>query len=69
MIFDDRIEAISPGSFPEGVTPEKPKHVPVNPILCQLMYDVGFNDLSGLIKKGLIKRMGKGRGSYYVPKI
>lgn len=27
------------------------------------------NDLSGLIKKGLIKRMGKGRGSYYVPKI
>jgi len=41
-IFDDRIEIISPGSFPEGVTPEEPKHVPVNPILCQLMYDVGF---------------------------
>jgi len=31
-------EIISPGSFPEGVTPEKPKHVPVNPILCQLMF-------------------------------
>jgi len=157
-IFDDRVEVISPGSFPKGVTPEKPKHVPVNPILCQLMYDVGFiekygsgiyminelceewgipkpeynlsevetkvifrssgkaivineiekigvelnerqreglkiifergkitntdyakmfkisrntatNDLSGLIRKGLIKRVGRGRGSYYAPKI
>jgi ATP-dependent DNA helicase RecG len=46
-IFDDRIEIISPGSFPEGVTPEKPKHVPVNPILCQLMYDVGFIEKYG----------------------
>ena len=157
-IYDDRIEIISPGTFPEGVTPEEPKHVPVNPILCQLMYDVGFiekygsgiyminelcegwgipkpeyrlsevettvifkssgkaivtseieklgvelnerqreglkiifekgkitnadyakvfkisrntatNDLTELIKKGLIKRVGRGRGSYYVPKI
>ena len=46
-IFDDRIEIISPGSFPEGVTPEKPKHVPVNPVLCQLMYDVGFIEKYG----------------------
>ncbi|MEA2033045.1 MAG: putative DNA binding domain-containing protein [Euryarchaeota archaeon] len=46
-IFDDRIEIISPGSFPKGVTPEKPKHVPVNPILCQLMYDVGFIEKYG----------------------
>ena len=46
-IFDDRIEIISPGSFPEGVTPEEPKHVPVNPILCQLMYDVGFIEKYG----------------------
>jgi ATP-dependent DNA helicase RecG len=157
-IFDDRIEIISPGSFPKGVTPEKPKHVPVNPVLCQLMYDVGFiekygsgiyminelceewgiprpeydlseietkvifrsggkaiviseiekigvelnerqrgglkiifekgkitnadyakmfeifrntatNDLSDLVEKGLIKRVGRGRGSYYAPKI
>jgi len=42
MIFDDRIEIVNPGSFPEGVTPEKPRHIPVNPALCQLMYDVGF---------------------------
>ena len=157
-IFDDRLETISPGAFPEGVTPKNPKHVPVNPVLCQLMYDVGFiekygsgiyminelcnewglqrpeyelsevetkvifrssgkaiviseieklgvelnerqkegvkiifekgkitnadyakmfeisrntttNDLSDLIEKGLIKRIGRGRGSYYAPKI
>ena len=47
VIFDDRIEIISLGSFPKGVTPEKPKHVPVNPILCQLMYDVGFIEKYG----------------------
>jgi ATP-dependent DNA helicase RecG len=157
-IFDDMIEIISPGTFPEGVTPEEPKHVPVNPVLCQLMYDVGYiekygsgiyminelckewgiprpeyelsevetkvifrsggkaiviseieklgvemnerqreglkiifekgkitnadygksfkisrntatNDLSDLVEKGLIKRVGRGRGSYYAPKI
>jgi len=158
LVFDDRIEIINPGSFPEGVTPEKPKHVPVNPVLCQLMYDVGFiekygsgiyminelcedwgiprpeydlseietkvvfrsggraiviseieelgvelnerqmvglkiifeegkitnanyakmfeisrntatNDLSNLVEKGVIKRVGRGRGSYYAPRI
>ncbi|MCK4735230.1 MAG: putative DNA binding domain-containing protein, partial [Methanophagales archaeon] len=47
MIFDDRIEIVNPGSFPEGVTPEKPRHIPVNPILCQLMYDVGFIEKYG----------------------
>ncbi len=46
-IFDDRIEIISPGSFPKGVTPEKPKHIPVNPVLCQLMYDVGLIEKYG----------------------
>jgi len=46
-IYDDRIEIISPGTFPEGVTPEEPKHVPVNPVLCQLMYDVGFIEKYG----------------------
>jgi ATP-dependent DNA helicase RecG len=47
MIFDDRIEIVNPGSFPEGVTPEKPRHIPVNPALCQLMYDVGFIERYG----------------------
>jgi ATP-dependent DNA helicase RecG len=46
-IFDDRIEIISPGSFPKGVTPEKPKHIPVNPVLCQLMYDIGLIEKYG----------------------
>ena len=27
------------------------------------------NDLSDLVEKGLIKRIGRGRGSYYAPKI
>ena len=42
FIFDDRVEIINPGSFPRDVTPEKPIHKPVNPILSALMYDVGF---------------------------
>jgi len=46
-IFDDRIEIISPGSFPISVTPEKPKHVPVNPVLCQLVYDIGLIEKYG----------------------
>ena len=47
MIFDDRIEITNPGPFPEGTTPEKPRHIPVNPVLCQLMYDVGFIEKYG----------------------
>ncbi|HEC67264.1 MAG TPA: DeoR family transcriptional regulator [Candidatus Desulfofervidus auxilii] len=27
------------------------------------------NDLSNLVEKGLIKRVGRGRGSYYAPEI
>ena len=29
------------------MTPEKPRHIPVNPILCQLMYEVGFIEKYG----------------------
>lgn len=47
MMFDDRIEVVNPGSFPEGVTPDNPKHVPVNPVLSQLMYDAGFIEKYG----------------------
>ena len=47
FIFDNRIEIINPGSFPEGVSPEEPIHKPVNPILSQLMYDVGFIEKYG----------------------
>lgn len=47
FIFDDRVEIISPGTFPEGVSPDKPMHKPINPILTQLMYDVGFIERYG----------------------
>lgn len=47
FIFDDRIEITNPGSFPAGVTPEKPIHKPRNPILCQLMRDAGFIEKYG----------------------
>ena len=47
LIFNDRIEIVNSGSFPKGVTPQNPRHVPVNPTLCQLMYDVGFIEKYG----------------------
>ena len=47
FIFDDRIEIINPGNFPEDVSLHKPIHRPVNPILSQLMYDVGFVERYG----------------------
>jgi len=37
------------------------------------MFDISrntaTNDLSNLVEKGLIKRVGRGRGSYYAPRI
>ena len=47
FIFDNRVEVISPGTFPEGVSPDAPTHKPVNPILSQLMFDVGFIERYG----------------------
>jgi len=47
FIFDDKFEVVSPGRFPEGVTPENPQHKPVNPILCSLTYDIGFIEKYG----------------------
>jgi len=47
FIFDDRVEVVSPGPFPKGVTPEKPEHRPVNKILSQLMYDIGYIEKYG----------------------
>lgn len=64
FIFDDRIEVINPGTFPRGVVPAKPIHKAVNPVLCSLMYDIGFIEKYGsgiymmneLCKKWGIKR-------------
>ena len=47
FIFDNRVEIINPGTFPEGVSPDAPVHEPVNPILSQFMYDVGFIERYG----------------------
>ena len=47
FIFDDRIEITNPGSFPHGTTPENPLHIPRNPILCQLMRDIGYIEKYG----------------------
>ncbi|MBF0479201.1 MAG: putative DNA binding domain-containing protein [Candidatus Omnitrophica bacterium] len=47
FIFDNRVEVINPGTFPNGVTPVKPIHKPVNLILSSLMYDVGYIEKYG----------------------
>ena len=47
FIFDNAVEVINPGIFPEGVSPDAPAHEPVNPILSQFMYDVGFIERYG----------------------
>lgn len=47
FVFDSRIEIINPGKFPEGVTPQKPLHIPRNPILCQLMREIGYIEKYG----------------------
>ena len=47
FIFDDRVEVVSPGPFPRGVTPKKPQHKPVNKILSELMYDIGYIEKYG----------------------
>ena len=47
FIFDNRVEVINPGTFPEGVSPDEPTHNPVNPTLSQLMFDIGFIERYG----------------------
>ena len=47
FLFDTHVEIINPGTFPNGVTPKMPVHKPVNPILCSLMYDMGFIEKYG----------------------
>ncbi|MCE2412766.1 hypothetical protein J4G07_02075 [Candidatus Poribacteria bacterium] len=47
FIFDNRVEIINPGTFPEGISPDTPVHEPVNPILSRFMYDIGFIERYG----------------------
>ena len=72
FIFDDRFEVISPGKFPDGVTPEKPEHKPVNPILCSLIYDVGWIEKYGSgiqMMKKLSRQFGNKEPYYEFSKI
>lgn len=47
FIFDNRLEIMNPGSFPEGVTPENPVHKPRNPLLCEYMKDIHYIEKYG----------------------
>jgi len=67
FIFDNRVEIINPGTFPKGVTPKNPRHKPVNEILCQLIYDVGFIEKYGsgiYMMRELCKKWGN-KEPYY----
>lgn len=48
LVFPDKIEIRNPGSFPSGTSPEKPLHIPRNPILAQYMYDMGYIEKYGV---------------------
>ena len=62
FIFDTRVEVINPGTFPEGVSPDEPVHEPVNPILSQFMYDIGFIERYGSGIK-MMKRLSEEWGN------
>lgn len=67
FIFDNRIEVINPGTFPKEVTPERPIHKAVNPILCSLMYDIGFIEKYGsgiYMMNELCKKWGNRKPRY-----
>jgi len=67
FIFDNRFEVISPGTFPNGISPKNPIHKPVNKILCQLIYDVGLIEKYGsgiYMMKELSKKWGN-KNPYY----
>lgn len=67
FIFDDRLEIINPGKFPKDVTPEKPVHKPVNPVLSSLMYDIGDIEKYGsgiYLMRDLCKKWGNKKPRY-----
>ena len=63
---------VNSGSFPRGVTPEKPMHMPVNPTICQLMYDVGFIEKYGTgiyMMREICKEYGLSKPEYDISEI
>ena len=48
IIFrEDSLLIRNPGSFPAGVDPENPEHLPRNPLICQFLYDMGYIERYG----------------------
>jgi ATP-dependent DNA helicase RecG len=47
FMFNNRLEIINSGSFPEGVTPQNPIHKPRNPLLCEYMKDIHYIEKYG----------------------
>ncbi len=52
FIEPERLIIKNPGSFPPGVHPEDPEHIPRNPLICQFLYDMGYIEKYGF---GIIK--------------
>jgi len=72
FIFDDRIEIVSPGNFPDGVTPDKPQHKPVCSILSGYMYDIGFIEKYGsgiILENNLCKENGNQMPEYVLTEL
>ncbi len=55
----DKLIISNPGGFPPGVTPERPRPVPRNPLLYELLFQVGYIERQGIgiemIKKECLK--------------
>ena len=47
FLFPDRLVIRSPGTFPQGISPEDPEHKPINPLICQYLYDMGLIEKYG----------------------
>ncbi|GEM_PF-592422 len=47
FIYPDRITIRNPGGLMPGVTLDDPEHVPRNPHICQMLYDVGLVEKYG----------------------
>ena len=47
MLGPDSLTIRSPGTFPPGVDPDRPEHVPRNQLLCTYLYDTGYIERYG----------------------
>ena len=47
FLMPDSLTIRSPGSFPPGVDIDEPEHIPRNPLLCGLLYDIGYIERYG----------------------